>query len=208
MKWRKRYGTILFVLILISGSFCLIGCSDKDGSKKAEDGRRYDGTIEAQAGESVETTFFDITVEQSSKTNIFQFDDGLYQADNGKTYLEITLTIKNIYEKDLPMSITDFTLDFDGNPEDGIITGYGKADLRSEEYMENIFTLKKGESITKKILFTVEDKEEYTLRYREYYEDGFRGNQFLIHMNPKAESSSSSEQTESNSSSEEQTESD
>ncbi len=189
MKKHKQYAIGPLLLTVIISCLFMMGCSGKDGSKKAEDGRRYDGTFEAEMGENAETTFFDISVDQAQKTDIFQFNDGLYQADSGKTYLEVTMTIKNIYEKDLPMSITDFTLDYEGNPEDSIITGYGKTDLQNDDYMENIFTLKKGQSITKKVLFTVEDKEDYTLRYREYYEDGFHGNLFLIHIKPKKDSS-------------------
>lgn len=51
--------------------------------------------------------------------------------------------------------------------------------------MENIFTLKKGESITKSILFTVDDKDKYTLCYSEYYEDKFEGDNYEIQITPE-----------------------
>ena len=51
--------------------------------------------------------------------------------------------------------------------------------------MENIFTLKKGESITKSILFTVDDKDKYTLCYSEYYEDKFEGDNYEISITPE-----------------------
>ena len=85
------------------------GCKqkpDENGSLKAEDGRSYGGTIKGNQGEKVQTAFFDMTVDPVTKNNTFQFEDGLYQADEGKTYLVVTLTIKNNYEKDIPMSIT------------------------------------------------------------------------------------------------------
>ena len=53
--------------------------------------------------------------------------------------------------------------------------------------MDNIFTLKQGDSITKYILFTVDDKKEYTLCYTEYYEDDFKGNQIKIAIKPEKE---------------------
>ena len=51
--------------------------------------------------------------------------------------------------------------------------------------MENIFTLKKGESITKSILFTIDDKDKYTLCYSEYYEDKFEGDNYEISITPE-----------------------
>ena len=175
------------------------GCGnkkDKNGSMEAEDGRSYGGLIEAELGETVSTAFFDVTVKEASKYDTYQFEDGLYQADAGNTYLVVKLTIKNTYEKDLPMSITDFTLDYDGNKSKDIITGYGKTDLNQEDFMENIFTLRKGESITKCVLFTVEDKKTYTLNYTEYYEDEFEGNKFQIAVTPEKKSTSSETATE------------
>ena len=165
------------------------GCKqkpDENGSLKAEDGRSYGGTIKGKQGEMVQTAFFDMTVDSVTKNNTFQFEDGLYQADEGKTYLVVTLTIKNTYEKDIPMSITDFVLDYDGNKSKDVITGYGKADLNQDDYMENVFTLKKGESVTRSILFTVADKDAYTLKYSEYYADQFNGDSYEIKITPQS----------------------
>lgn len=182
----KKAGAVSFVFLLV----CVLaaGCSgkkNKNGSMKAEDGRSYGGVIKAVAGDKVSTAFFDVTVDKAVKYYTYQFEDGLYQADEGNTYLVVTFTIQNTYEKDLPMSITDFTLDYEGNKAESIITGYGKADLKQEDFMENIFTLKKGESITKSVLFTIEDKAEYTLKYLEYYEDKFEGDSYEILINPE-----------------------
>ena len=167
----------------------MAGCKqkpDENGSLKAEDGRSYGGTIKGKMGDTVQTAFFELTVDSATKSNTFQFEDGLYQADEGKTYLVVTVTIKNTYEKDLPMSITDFALDYDGNKNENVITGYGKSDLNQDEYMENVFTLKKGDSISKSILYTVEDKDSYTLDYSEYYEDKFEGDSYQIELTPES----------------------
>ena len=79
----------------------------------------------------------------------------------------------------------DFTLNYKGKEKDSVITGYGKADLNQDDFMENIFTLKKGESITKSILFTVDDKDKYTLCYSEYYEDKFEGDNYEVSITPE-----------------------
>lgn len=203
MKWKKDKTytkKIIAVMCMITVfGIMLSGCSEKkdeNGSMKADDGRSYGGLIKAETGEKVSTAFFDLTVEEAFKYDTYQFEDGLYQADAGKTYLVIKLTIKNTYEKDLPMSITDFTLDYDGNKSEDIITGYGKTDLNKDDFMENIFTLKKGESITKYVLFTVEDKDTYTLNYSEYYEDKFEGNAFRITLKPEKKTADSSVTTQ------------
>ncbi|MGN0154572.1 MAG: DUF4352 domain-containing protein [Lachnospiraceae bacterium] len=195
---KKEYFRRLAVICLMLVCLCGLstGCSgkkDENGSMKAEDGRSYGGLIKAQEGEKVSTAFFDVTIDSAERYDTYQFEDGLYQADEGNTYLVVTLTIQNTYEKDLPMSITDFTLDFDGNEEEGIITGYGKSDLNQDNFMENIFTLKKGESITKSILYTVADKEQYVLCYSEYYEDKFEGDSYEISLKPEVKSATTEE---------------
>ncbi len=177
----------LVLLMLLIFSFCLTGCSgikDRNGSKKADDGRTYGGTIEGGMKDTLETAFFDITVEQAVSQETCQFEDSLYQAESGNTYLAVTVTIRNTYEKNLPMSITDFTLDYDDSEGPGIV-GFGRTELKQDEFMENVFTLKKGEQVTKSILFYVEQKESYDLKYKEYYEDEFEGNEFVIHFNSK-----------------------
>ena len=183
--FRKLCVCLAVICLCMTGT----GCKqkpDENGSLKAEDGRSYGGTIKGNQGEKVQTAFFDMTVDPVTKNNTFQFEDGLYQADEGKTYLVVTLTIKNTYEKDIPMSITDFVLDYDGNKSEDAITGYGKADLNQDDYMENVFTLKKGESVTKSILFTVEDKDAYILKYSEYYADQFNGDSYEIKITPQS----------------------
>ena len=180
----KLVSVCMVIMVL---AITLIGCKakvDKNGSMISDDGRSYGGVIKAEQGETVNTAFFDLTVEEASKYDTFQFDDGLYQAENGKTYLLIKVTVKNTYEKELPMSITDFVLDFDGNESKDVITGCGNSELKNSDFMDNIFNLKQGQSVTKYILFTVDEKEDYSLCYTEYYEDQFKGNQFRIHVKP------------------------
>ncbi len=182
----KRW-IITFCLFILCCSV-LTACgnkADKNGSKISDDGRSYGGLITGETGEKIETAFFDVTVEDAVRYDTYQFDDGLYQAEDGNTYLVVTLTIENTYKEDIAMSITDFTLDFDDNEAKEIITGYGKADLKQNHFMDNIFTLKEGESVTKSILFIVKNKKNYKLCYTEYYEDEFVGDSFEIQMTSK-----------------------
>ncbi|MCM1179218.1 MAG: DUF4352 domain-containing protein [Clostridium sp.] len=184
---KKRYTTGSFIWMLGFLLLALTGCKakvDENGSQVSDDGRSYGGVIEANQGEMVSTAFFDVTVEQADKYDTYQFDDGLYQADSGNTYLVLKLTVKNTYAKDLPMSIADFVLDFEGNDSKKPVIGYGNTDLKDAEFMDNIFTLKQGESVTKNILYTVADKEEYSLGYTEYYEDEMEGDRFKIAVKP------------------------
>ena len=187
MKHKKtRIMRVICVMAVIV--FLFTGCKgsvDENGSKISDDGRSYGGVIHGTTGDEVSTAFFDVTVNEASKYTTYQFADGLYQADEGNTYLVLKLTIKNTYDKDLPMSITDFVLDFDGKKPEERITGFGNADLNNTDFMDNIFTLKQGESITMDILFTVADKIDYTLGYTEYYEDEFKGNQIQIAVKPE-----------------------
>ena len=185
-KKQHKAGNLIWTLGFLL--LVLTGCKDKvdeNGSMVSDDGRSYGGVIEGKQGEKVSTAFFDMTVEQADKYDTYQFEDGLYQADSGNTYLVLKLTIKNTYEKDLPMSIADFVLDFEGNDSEKPVIGYGNTDLKDAEFMDNIFTLKQGESVTRYILYTVADKEEYSLGYTEYYEDKMEGDQFKIAVKPE-----------------------
>lgn len=182
----KKWIAIISLLVLCT--VMMTGCGqgkNKNGSQISDDGRSYGGLIQADMKDKVSTAFFDVTVEEAAKYDTFQFSDGLYQANEGSIYLVVKLTIQNTYAENLSMGITDFTLNFEGNESKDIITGYGKSEIAGEEYMENLFTLKEGDSVTKIILFTVPDKEEYTLNYIEYYEDEFEGNRFEIAMTPE-----------------------
>lgn len=179
---------ICLMLLFTGCAGLLTGCNggkNKYGSMKAEDGRSYGGTIEGEMKDTLETAFFDMKVESAEKYDTYQFEDGLYQAEEGTTYVIVKLKIKNTYEADLPMSITDFTLDYEGNKEKEVITGFGKAELLKDDFMDNVFTLKKGESVTKNILFVVKNKKSYTLNYSEYYEDKFKGDHFKVHFKPE-----------------------
>lgn len=188
LKCRTSLKTmIITVCLLLSCGGMLTSCgnkADKNGSMISDDGRSYGGFIIGDVGDTIETAFFDMTVNEAFRYNTYQFNDGLYEAEDGNTYLVVNITIKNTYDADIPISITDFTLDFEGNKSKDILTGYGKADLNQDSFMENIFTLKKGEKITKSILFTVKNKKNYTLNYEEYYEDEFKGDEFSIQLTP------------------------
>ncbi len=180
-------------LLLCCAVLCSImytGCGshkNKNGSMLSDDGRSYGGLIEKNMGDTVHTAFFDLTVEEAVKCGTYAFQDGLYQADAGKTYLLVKVTVKNTYAENLSMSITDFVLDYKGNKAKEVITGYGKSEVGKEEFMDNLFTLRMGESITGTIMFTVEDKEEYQLKYVEYYADNFEGDTFQVTLKPETE---------------------
>lgn len=181
-----RFIKMLSICVLCSLVFAGCGSNkNQNGSMLSDDGRSYGGLIEADMGDTVGTAFFKLTVEDAVKYNTYQFDDGLYQAEEGSTYLVVKVTIENTYAENLSMSITDFVLEYDGNKSEDIITGYGRSEIQHEDFMDNLFTLKVGESVTKNILFTVEDKDQYILKYSEYYADDFEGDAFVIQLKPE-----------------------
>lgn len=178
---------LIGVCVLVLGVSMVTGCgkSKKHGSKTSDDGRSYDGLISVKQDETIHTAFFDLSVDDVKKYNTYQFMDGLYKAEEGTVYLLVTVTIQNTYAENLSMGITDFTIDYEGNEKDNIIYGYGKADIGKEELMDNLFSLKTGDSITKSILYIVPDKEIYSFDYTEYYADDFVGDTFCIELTPQ-----------------------
>lgn len=193
----KRFFRLLTILIMCS--IMMTGCGKgkkHNGSMLSDDGRSYGGLVEAELGDTVDTAFFDLTVEDVMKYDTYQFDDGLYQADSGKTYLVVKVTVKNTYAENLSMSITDFVLNYDGKESENIITGYGRSEIQQDDFMDNLFTLKVGESVTKNILFAVEDKDQYILQYTEYYTDEFEGDTFHIRLQLAADPVSTEDSSE------------
>ena len=199
----KSKNTLLIVCVLILACTLLCACGNrpnKNGSKRAEDGRSYGGVITGEVEDKMETVFFDFTVSDATRYDTHQFQDGLYQAEEGNTYLVVTISITNTYDEDIAMSIADFTLDYKGNDSEDVITGYGKAEIGQDQFMDNIFTLKQDETITKSILYTVKNKKNYTLRYREYYEDDFKGDTFEVQLTPMKKDSQNTTTEENNTS--------
>ncbi|MDO5156720.1 MAG: DUF4352 domain-containing protein [Eubacteriales bacterium] len=184
-KFNKMVISFLVALTMMIGCVGCKGKPDENGSMKSDDGRSYGGTIYVDEGNEAETAFFHVKVDEAYCYDTYQFEDGLYQADQGMAYVVLKLTIRNTYGKDLPMSITDFILDFEGNEEKNVVTGYGKTELKDEQYMDNLFTLKQGESISKYVMYTVKKKDAYTLKYTEFYEDQLEGDTFCIAVTPK-----------------------
>lgn len=177
----------VFVFVLLGFIIVLTGCgkADRNGSKKSDDGRSYGGQIDLEQEDIAHTAFFDVKIEDAKKYTTYQFSDGLYQADEGMLYVMVTVTIKNTYAENLDMSITDFTLDYDGNDKKNVIYGYGKEEVSQDSFMENVFSLKKGESITKSILYIVPEMEHFYLNYSEYYTDEFEGDSYTIKFSPQ-----------------------
>ncbi len=184
---KKSKNTLLLVCLLMMSCMLLSACGNKpnkNGSRRSDDGRSYGGIISGEVEDEMETAFFDFTVLDAVRYDTHQFLDGLYQAEDGNTYLVVTISVTNTFEEDIAMSITDFTLDYKGNDSEDVVTGYGKAEIGQDQFMDNIFTLKQDETVTKSILFTVKNKKNYTLRYREYYEDDFKGDTFEVQLTP------------------------
>lgn len=176
----KKYICIFCVIICV---YSLAGCGtlSKSGTQKSDDGRSFGGKIEEKYGDTAHTAFFDLTVEDVKTYETCQYKDGLYQAKEGMQYLIVTVTVKNTYVNDLKMSITDFAMQCDED-EKNLIYGYGKSELTQEGMMENLYTLKTGESITKSIMYSVPISERYTLRYTEFYSDEFEGNSYYMDL--------------------------
>lgn len=179
---------LLTILVVVNIFGC--GKTNKNGSKQSDDGRSYGGLIEGEQNETQHTAFFDLTVDSVEEYSTYQFKDGLYEADEGKTYLLVTLTVKNTYAKDLSMSITDFVMLCDGDAEHPVY-GIGKVDIEQEDIMDNVFSLKKGEEVTKSIMYIVPSSELYQLCYTEYYSDEFVGNSFHIQLHQNGEKEAS-----------------
>ncbi len=177
----KKERVIWFLLLMAFMGVTIAGCGkiNHNGSKQSDDGRSYDGLIEGKIKETQHTAFFDLTVEKIEYKDTCQFKDSLYEAEDGKVYMYVTLKLKNTYARNLSMSVTDFPL-FSDADKDNLIYGFGKSDISQDEMMDTVFSLKQGEEVTKSVVYVVSKDDFYRLKYTEYYEDDFIGNTFEI----------------------------
>lgn len=143
----------------------------------AEDGRETGGYVDGRLGDTMQNVFFAFTVDKVELASEY----GGQAAPDGSSYIVAEITVKNTFGEALPLWYDDFQIQWGEGDED-----YGYAiEPFTDDQMPLEYEMKKGESITKTHVFevpTLEGKNEYSISFLEYYEDGFTGNVFFVYF--------------------------
>lgn len=145
------------------------------GALTLDDGRKTEGFAAGKIGDELTNVFFSFRINKAELTEEF----GEYKAERGFAYLVAEITVKNIFDGQIPMWATDFIAQWGEGDNDYCYP----LDKSAGSQMENEFRLAKDQSVTRDLVYEVplpQDKNEYGISYLEYYEDEVEGNLFLI----------------------------
>ena len=109
--------TLLALLLCVSAA-TLAGCSDDVKNEIQSQGRDYGQVYELNDGDTMSTAFFDMNVNSAALVNDVE---GYVPNDEASRFLIVNVTVKNTFDKDIPMSYADFEVGFDGADETATI---------------------------------------------------------------------------------------
>ena len=102
---------VFFALLVMTG--VCAGCSAANDAMNAvqAQGRDYGQTIELEAGDTMSTAFFDMTVNSATYASEI---DGYVPSSDTDIFLVVNITVKNTFDSSdpIPMSDADFELSY------------------------------------------------------------------------------------------------
>lgn len=136
-------------------------------------------TITGVPGDVMSTYWFDFTVTNVSLCAEY---NGSVPSE-GKTFLEVDLTLKNTISSAVPMYKSDFDVEWDAT-DSYEIPFYVSAD--GTEVTENSFHLEEGSTLPVVMVFKVDEGyDTYTIYFDETFADGSTGNVYEVILSPE-----------------------
>lgn len=138
-----------------------------------------EGYADGRAGDVMRSYFFDFTVNNAYLCDVY----GSYLPAPGNDLLVIDLTIKNTFNRSLPMFDSDFMVTW-GEEEDYDVpvTYYGGITF-DEEVFPSEYTLKVNESRDGIMIFEVpEGNGDFSIFYLEVFDDDSTGDVFFVYF--------------------------
>ncbi len=156
--------SILSLLIVLLAS-CVIFAGCGDSSKKPIEAK--DGYAEGRIGDSFKTYFFVYSIDSVS----FVKEYAGVKAQEGNHFIDAVITIKNTFENEIPLWLSDFQIQWDINENDENFD-YALS-IDSENTLSDGYKLQKAETITKHYIFEVpENSKKYSISFLEIFDDG------------------------------------
>jgi len=155
--------------------------SDSSGSQ--DDDGYQEGGDWGYIGDVMHTYWFDFTVDDAYTCAEYEG----YTASEGKQLVVATLSLKNTFLQSLPMSQTDFQIQWGGEGDDDYewpISAVSEAQLPDE------YTLAINESRTGVVVYEVpEGTSDFSISFGEYFEDESEGDVYFVYFTATSDSS-------------------
>lgn len=195
----KKLSVLLLALAVTFGS---AGCTRKTlsdivnenngGTENNTTTGSDNGYHEYEVGDSVETMFFNFTVEDFLSST----DISGNKPDAGKQFVAVKIKVENTFGQDIQMFSTDFLLEWDKTSADdegvdGPHSYYDKDEIFNEEF-EKEYTLTSGESKEGVLVFEIpEGVTDVSLTAQDIYNDKqgnqHKGDVYIVHIDLSAQ---------------------
>ena len=175
---KKFLAAVLTAAMMLSLAAC--GSSnwpytDKDVTvTKDGDASTYVGGINS----SLRTAWFDFAVTDAYLTD----EIAGYEAEDGYDYLVVSVSLRNTFNDSVPMYDGDFMIKWGDGKYENVYCYDGDEHVLEDqfpsEYEIGVKEIKSGT-----LIFGVPaDKEDFSFVFREYYEDGSEGNDYIVNF--------------------------
>lgn len=138
------------------------------------------GYSEGRFGDTMETYFFDYTVNSAYLSEEYNG----YQPADGKCILVAEVTVKNTFNESIEMYDTDFQIQWNSDADDAYdfpITAY--TDSVSDEQLESTYDLGINEEVTGLLVFEVPTGEkDFSISYLELFDDESEGDVYFVYF--------------------------
>lgn len=182
--------------VLCAAVMMAAGCSGKTASTGSggvlsdvqkfveADGRDYGKSFTAEIGEEQKNTFFSLTVDKAVRLSTLAG----YLPDDGFDYLAVSVSVKNISDKVIPMGTADFVIRWaDGDDGrdipyslEGEDNSYGFTDYPDSF---ELTTTGSNSKLSGWLYFAVpKDAMDIKLEYLEVYNDEFEGSTYQVNL--------------------------
>lgn len=193
---KKLLSLALTCLLLVSLAACGGSSNDRGpltGGSPASNGSNNSGSQDNDGyqeggdwgyiGDVMHTYWFDFTVDDAYTCAEYEG----YTASEGKQLVVATLSLKNTFLQSLPMSQTDFQIQWGGEGDDDYewpISAVSEAQLPDE------YTLAINESRSGVVVYEVPaGTSDFSISFGEYFEDKSEGDVYFIYFTATSNSS-------------------
>ncbi|MCM1185192.1 MAG: DUF4352 domain-containing protein [Lachnoclostridium sp.] len=187
---------IIALLVVMTMAVASLGCGKKNTETKENDAQSYEpqvrypdaeGYAEGRYEDTMHTYFFEYIVNSAYVCKEYEG----YKPEAGNQLLVADVTVKNTGYASLVMYATDFQVQWSDTSEDAYgwpITYYMEEEIdEKSDMLPKEYELEINESRTGSLVYEVpEDEKDFSISYKEYFEDGSEGDTFFVYFTAKS----------------------
>lgn len=151
---------------------------DKVSKMLSARGREYDKLFTGEIGDTLTNSFFDFTVNSVTAAEELE---GYTPTQEGYKFIVADITVKNIFDSEIPVGNYDFNIIWGDDSEDS------GEDYSFTEFMDGMYPdevdLAVGETLSGTLVFEVPaDETNVGIVYYEIWDDDFLGNTYVVNV--------------------------